>query len=357
MHRHSNTASHFRTREDVERIANNFSERLGLDSVLIVFLLPHILAQLHKIVRGFRLEIVHDEALSDEALEDGVEAWADCTNNTITIRKSFFESAMRGDPHARTTVLHEVAHLVLGHSHIRYFKNGVHLSKAALTNVERHEEWEAKRFSADVLMPKWRVADCKTVEEIQRRLPVSKESAEILLQEIQKDLRLRSGSPRPLPPKVINYLAAPERQRYRSRSRSMSPRPAERIAFVAMAFTTEMDRLYFESLKPTIERETSFKLLRGDEIARAGPVIDGIRHAIRSCKIVIAEITEFNPNVTHEIGLAESQGKPTLLICRRGYSDAEIPFNFRHIRRIEYTNDSGGWRSLCEQLVNILRRY
>ncbi|MBX9778399.1 MAG: hypothetical protein K2Y71_28830 [Xanthobacteraceae bacterium] len=118
--------------------------------------------------------------------------------------------------------------------------------------------------------------------------------------------------------------------------------------FVSMAFSSEMTRLYLEILKPAIEA-LGLRCLRADEIPSVNPITTDIEHALNECAAVVAEISEFNPNVMHEIGLAQAK-KPIVIVCRLGYRDDEIPFNIRHVRRIMYSNDIAGGPDLRRQL-------
>jgi hypothetical protein len=93
---------------------------------------------------------------------------------------------------------------------------------------------------------------------------------------------------------------------------------------------------------------------RADEISSADIITDDIKRLISECKLVIAEISGFNPNVMHEIGLAQSLDKPTILICKDSFRESQIPSNIRHIRRIMYRNDAGGGPALHRQLTQTL---
>jgi hypothetical protein len=64
-------------------------------------------------------------------------------------------------------------------------------------------------------------------------------------------------------------------------------------------------------------------------------------------QIVVADCTGRNPNVFYELGMAHTIGKTTLLMTQ----DLEdIPFDIRHLRRIEYTFTPRGAKVMEEQL-------
>jgi hypothetical protein len=115
----------------------------------------------------------------------------------------------------------------------------------------------------------------------------------------------------------------------------------------------QKDRLYYEVLKPIIET-AGMSCLRGDEPRGHGTIVDQIQQLIVESDVFVAEISDFNPNVMHEIGLAESLAKPIIYICRHGYNDEQIPFNIRHKRRITYPNGAGGGPMLGRLLSQML---
>jgi nucleoside 2-deoxyribosyltransferase len=121
-----------------------------------------------------------------------------------------------------------------------------------------------------------------------------------------------------------------------------------------MSFSDDATRLYREILKPAIE-SAGLICQRADEISSADAIADDIRRAINESDLIVAEISGLNPNVMHEIGLAQSLEKPTILVCRNDYKENEIPSNIRHIRRITYPNDAGGGPVLGRQLQQTLQ--
>jgi hypothetical protein len=58
-------------------------------------------------------------------------------------------------------------------------------------------------------------------------------------------------------------------------------------------------------------------------------------------RLVIADVTDKNPNVNYELGLCDAIGVPTILITKRM---ADIPFDYRHRRCIVYDTNQATWR-------------
>jgi hypothetical protein len=71
-----------------------------------------------------------------------------------------------------------------------------------------------------------------------------------------------------------------------------------------------------------------------DQRSVALPLTEEIVGAVKESRVVVADITGKNPNVLHEVGLAQAYGKPLILITQDAPSEA--PFNIRNLRMIEY---------------------
>jgi hypothetical protein len=73
---------------------------------------------------------------------------------------------------------------------------------------------------------------------------------------------------------------------------------------------------------------------RADTIVAAGSIIsEGIERAIAVASIVIADVTDANPNVMYEVGLAQARNKPLLLVAT---SSRSIPFDLARFRVVIY---------------------
>jgi hypothetical protein len=61
--------------------------------------------------------------------------------------------------------------------------------------------------------------------------------------------------------------------------------------------------------------------------------MDQIWHGISTAKVLVAELTERNPNVLYELGLAHALKKPVVLVSS---TEKDVPFDLQHIRVIYY---------------------
>jgi len=102
-----------------------------------------------------------------------------------------------------------------------------------------------------------------------------------------------------------------------------------------MPFRSEFDDLYRQAIEPAVERcFGKGACVRGDTKRTAQVVSDRILEAMIRSDIVIGLITDNNPNVMYEIGVAHSLRKPTLLLRSKEASPA--PFDLLPHERIEY---------------------
>jgi hypothetical protein len=74
-------------------------------------------------------------------------------------------------------------------------------------------------------------------------------------------------------------------------------------------------------------------IARSDSAAATPDIVDGIRSAIQSASLIVADLTNSNPNVMYEIGFAQALGKPLLLVAS---SSRSIPFDLARVRVVIY---------------------
>jgi hypothetical protein len=121
-------------------------------------------------------------------------------------------------------------------------------------------------------------------------------------------------------------------------------------AFIVMQFTSPYNEVYRDAIQPLVT-EIGFDPLRVDDIASPGIIISDIKNQITESSIVIADITEANPNVYYEVGMAHAIDKPTVLLAQRG---TKLPFDVGPHRCIFYENTIPGRARLQEALKRSL---
>lgn len=82
----------------------------------------------------------------------------------------------------------------------------------------------------------------------------------------------------------------------------------ERLAFLLMPFAEDLTRVYTSIVKPTVEA-VGLVSRRADEFKTNKAIIQDIWKAICEARVVIADLTDLNPNVMYELGIAHTLGR------------------------------------------------
>jgi hypothetical protein len=118
-----------------------------------------------------------------------------------------------------------------------------------------------------------------------------------------------------------------------------------KLCFVVMPFNSALKNVY-DAIKSTIDNYCGLKCKRADEISNSGRITNDIWKNISKARFLIADLTDRNPNVFYELGLAHALNKQVILLTQ---NTDEVPFDLREIRYITY--DSNNLASLRTELI------
>ena len=123
--------------------------------------------------------------------------------------------------------------------------------------------------------------------------------------------------------------------------------------FVMMPFANPIGSYFSLIYEPAIAKAGLTAIRADADIFGTGKIIDQIWRGINSSKVLVAELTNRNPNVFYELGLAHALNKPVVLISS---NESDVPFDLTHIRVIYYDQTDPFWGpKLIEKLAeNIL---
>ena len=119
------------------------------------------------------------------------------------------------------------------------------------------------------------------------------------------------------------------------------------LVFTLSPFKEPYNRIFADVVRPTVESITPLRCLRADDINDNSAIIEDIWRKINEARIVLADISEGNPNVFYELGIAHTVGKDAVLLLRDG---ERAPFDLTHLRHISYRDTSDGLKRLADEL-------
>jgi len=118
-----------------------------------------------------------------------------------------------------------------------------------------------------------------------------------------------------------------------------------RLCFVIMPFTASWSNRTFAKVKAIVEG-AGYDCKRADDYY--GRVVLGdIWQKLNEAAFVIADLTDANPNVFYELGLAHALGKEIIPLLQEGQS---IPFDQNPFRILFYEDNSDGYQVLDARL-------
>ena len=124
----------------------------------------------------------------------------------------------------------------------------------------------------------------------------------------------------------------------------------ERHAFVAMPFSEPFNDVYHYGIAPPV-RAAGLFCVRMDRTPFTGDVIDRMKQRIASSIVAIADLSESNPNVYLEVGLAWGMNIPCILLCNR---ETDLRFDVRGQRCLLYSSIRELETSLAVELYGLL---
>lgn len=117
--------------------------------------------------------------------------------------------------------------------------------------------------------------------------------------------------------------------------------PAKKTCFVIGPIGAEgsetrrnADNLFLGLIKPAIDEcGIPFDVLRADHMTNPGSITEQVINAVIDSDLVIADLSERNPNAYYELGIRHVVQKPTIHVIAVGQ---EIPFDNRDSRAIHF---------------------
>ena len=116
-------------------------------------------------------------------------------------------------------------------------------------------------------------------------------------------------------------------------------------SFVIMPFNEKYRALYENFIKKLLN-DAGLETKRADEIFGNRPIIQDILENIQKSRLIVAFVTEMNPNVLYEIGVAHTLNKDVIILT----ADVnKLPFDIKHLRCIQYEDSLLGSEKLRKE--------
>ena len=120
--------------------------------------------------------------------------------------------------------------------------------------------------------------------------------------------------------------------------------------FMLMPFNSDFDYIY-GVIKQDLN-DNGFICNRADEIAGSKPILNKILMEILKSRYIIADLTNYSPNVFYELGIAHSfKDAQNILMIKQ--KNSKIPFDLTHLTYIEY--DLSNLRFLTATIRNFIQ--
>lgn len=133
----------------------------------------------------------------------------------------------------------------------------------------------------------------------------------------------------------------------------------DKICFIIMPFKkvgTDLHRHYralFDNvMKPAVE-QFGYRVHRADDASKSGAITREVVEYLAAADLVIADLTELNPNVFYELGLRHAlRGRGTIMV--HDDSQTDLPFNIATYRVIKFKGDVAGIGFLANELAKYI---
>lgn len=130
------------------------------------------------------------------------------------------------------------------------------------------------------------------------------------------------------------------------------PKKFKKTLFVLMPFKKELDDHYKYGIIGSAKK-FGLKCVRADEIEHNSDILEEITDYIKKATIIVAEVSDHNPNVFYEIGYAHALGIEPILIAKKG---SKIPFDLQSYNHIIYSSISSLEEKLSKRIKSLVSK-
>jgi hypothetical protein len=134
-----------------------------------------------------------------------------------------------------------------------------------------------------------------------------------------------------------------------SRHSRQTAKPPDKqdICFIMMPFGEWFDYYYETIYFPAIEAADLIPK-RADDLYRPSAIVHDIWALTQQARVILADLSEKNPNVFYELGLAHAIAKPVILVTE---SIDDVPFDLRSLRVLAYNKNEPDWGERLKEKI------
>lgn len=118
-------------------------------------------------------------------------------------------------------------------------------------------------------------------------------------------------------------------------------------AFVIMPFAPDFDEIYNLFIADALS-EAGFEVFKADDMKSQQNILQDIVSAIINSNLIVADLTDSNPNVYYELGIAHALRKPVILLTQ---AIDDLPFDLRSYRVVSYDTHFAAIKSARGELI------
>lgn len=205
---------------------------------------------------------------------------------------------------------------------------------AITTEAQARIAWDLDLGQWEINRTHWAVKDVDLIDVLRRAhlLP-----SDFLIPGLDAAVSPVASQPVPLPvrPSVFAIPSQPQ---------------GEHLVGVMMPFHSSFDGVY-ASIETACQR-AGLECSRADRVWEDATIIQDIFSLIFRSRIVVADLSDSNPNVLYEVGIAHTLGRPVVPIAREPVSR---PFDIAHHRVLGYDPSEADLVRMATQLESRLR--
>lgn len=130
----------------------------------------------------------------------------------------------------------------------------------------------------------------------------------------------------------------------------MAPAKRQKLCFVIMPFHEGLRPVYEQAIKPACQ-QTGFAAVRVDEVEGVYNINRQIIEHLFKSDVIIADLTDWRPNVFYELGVAHAIANKTIMIINQ---KDQVPFDVKIYRCLLYESGPDGLAKLTAELASAL---